>query len=412
MKIKIATLFIISFLITFKIPFADDWIKVGEMKNIQPSKPFVVDLSTMKGTGKIESVVIVKDNAFFPAYFKVDNNKIIVTPVEAFQEESGYQLRLLFNDGKKCYIDLHITKFDEERVKDGVLLKVHPGIGKGYNYPYYLFIPDNVDKKVINRLLVEPNNSGVVTSCYDYQDSRARSIAISYYRYRSAAAELKIPFLVPIFPRSDPKIYTHNLSREAILTKEKDISRLDLQLIAMMDEAKRILDEKGIKTYNRVFLQGFSAAGSFVNRFSLLHPDKVRAVSFGGFGAIPMFPIEEWEGIKLNYPLGVADLKEILNIDFYMNKYVKIPQFVHMGEKDTNEPATYSDCFSKEDEEKIYKILGKKVFPDRWNKCKEISERLKLPARYVSYKNVGHNVGSWEDIVEFFKSNYKPLDSE
>lgn len=75
--------------------------------------------------------------------------------------------------------------------------------------------------------------------------------------------------LVPVFPRptSNWQIYTHALDRDSLITTVSGLERIDLQLLAMIDDARQRLKERDVLIGNEVFLNGFSASGSFVNRF-------------------------------------------------------------------------------------------------------------------------------------------------
>ncbi len=90
------------------------------------------------------------------------------------------------------------------------------------------------------------------------------------------AEKLKYPLLVPVFPRShtDWKTYTHALDRDVICKRNSPLERIDLQLLAMIKDAKTKLASSGYPTKDKFLMTGFSASGTFVNRFALIHPDK------------------------------------------------------------------------------------------------------------------------------------------
>ena len=54
-------------------------------------------------------------------------------------------------------------------------------------------------------------------------------------------------------------------------------------------------------------MNGFSASATFTNRFSFMHPEKIKALAIGGFNGELMLPQNEMNGIKLNYPIGTND---------------------------------------------------------------------------------------------------------
>src|SRR5262249_49789076 len=130
------------------------------------------------------------------------------------------------------------------------------------------------------------------------------------FDYRRIADQLGTPMLIPIFsrPSSEPTIYTHALDRDTLITARPDLQRLDLQLIAMIDDARNRLG--GID--GRVLIVGFSASGMFADRFTALHPDRVRGAAIGSPGGWPIAPMSTYAGHTLRYPVGVGDLETLV----------------------------------------------------------------------------------------------------
>jgi pimeloyl-ACP methyl ester carboxylesterase len=61
---------------------------------------------------------------------------------------------------------------------------------------------------------------------------------------------------VPVIPRprAQWKYYTHALDRDTLEWHEPSVERIDLQLIAMVDDARRRLTAEGIPTEKKIFL--------------------------------------------------------------------------------------------------------------------------------------------------------------
>lgn len=71
---------------------------------------------------------------------------------------------------------------------------------EGFNFPYFLFIPDgtSVEKELL--LIVEPNNSGFVTDDFKRLIEKAIITAsLDFYMGNFVARELKFPLVVPVF---------------------------------------------------------------------------------------------------------------------------------------------------------------------------------------------------------------------
>ena len=116
---------------------------------------------------------------------------------------------------------------------------------------------------------------------------------------------------MPVFPRpaTDWKIYTHALDRDAMLTDKKEYARFDLQLVAMIDDARARLKKDKLKFDKSVLMTGFSASGMFANRFVFLHPDRVKAAAIGSPGGWAIAPVANYKEKTLRYPIGTGDFK-------------------------------------------------------------------------------------------------------
>lgn len=292
----------------------------------------------------------------------------------------------------------------------GKLMKIRANPDKGFNYAYFLFIPDSTDKSKTMHLLVEGNNTGYNLTKFTEELTQDQITGAGGYQLANG---LGTPFLYPAFPRpSDGPyngIYTHDLSRQTMqIPADDDLGRIDLQLVEMIKDAQKRVASEGVKVESRVLIYGYSASSHFGNRFALLHPQMVRAVATGGINSLPVIPAPEWKKTKLRYPLGINDLKELTDIDFVMAEYKKIPQFVFMGQEDTNDTAAAGDCFEPQDTQIIYSLLGKNMTGDRWDTVKAIFSELGIPAQFVLYQRVGHwgmHGYIFDDVVDFFRKN-------
>ena len=133
-------------------------------------------------------------------------------------------------------------------------------------------------------------------------------------RQAALAERLGTPLLVPLFPRpkaagEGDNLYLHALTRAALTAEAPALKRVDLQLLAMADDARKLLAAKGVPVDAKLLLRGFSASGSFVNRFAVLHPERVLAVACGSPGGWPLAPAAKAGGETLPYPVGIADVR-------------------------------------------------------------------------------------------------------
>ena len=300
---------------------------------------------------------------------------------------------------------VHVTDVERLDLSDKLLCRVSENSTEGFNFPYYLFIPQGISLDKPIYLLVEPNNTGV-SNRFESLDKNTKE-SIETCSAGSIARKLKIPLLMPVFPRPGGTLYTHALDRETLLIQKEDLKRIDLQLIAMIAHAQRLLRHNGVGLNERIFMNGFSASGTFTNRFAILHPTVVRAVATGGINSIPTFPTDCWNGTTMRYPVGIADVKEIAGVNFDQAAYKRISQYIYMGALDDNDTLPYSDAYDKEDAELIKNLTEIKMIPDRWDVSQSIYRALGIPAQFFTYKDTGHEIKDEmiADIAAFFQAN-------
>lgn len=295
-----------------------------------------------------------------------------------------------------------ISPLAGESIRINQLLKITPEEGDPYRWPYYLYIPDLNDSDSAT-LLILPNNTGKCSDDFDYHDKRAlRQI----YNMRDFADALRTIIIMPVFPRpeTDWQIYTHALDRDALLTSIPELKRLDLQLIGMIDHSKKMLNDMSITVRDQVLMFGHSAAGMFVNRFCILHPELIRAAAIGSPGGWPMAPLEQWKNQTLRYPIGTADIREITGISFDAETFAEIPMLFFLGDQDDNDAVAYDDAYDSIDREIIMKLFGQTPV-ERWPVIGEIYRDKCHKCEFKMYEGVGHEVNSemWKDIKAFFR---------
>ena len=300
---------------------------------------------------------------------------------------------------------VHVTDIEKLDLSNKLLCRVPENPTEGFNFPYYLLIPQgiNLDKSI--HLLVEPNNTGVGSNFVSLD--RNTKDAIETCSACSVARKLKIPLLMPVFPRPGGTLYTHALDRETLLIREGDLKRIDLQLIAMVAHAQKLLRHNSVKVNKQIFMNGFSASGTFTNRFAILHPTVVRAVATGGINSIPTFPTDRWNDVTMRYPVGIADVKEITDIDLDEVAYKSVSQYIYMGAIDDNDTLPYRDAYDEADAELVKNLIGVKMIPDRWHLSQSIYKALGIPAQFVTYNDTGHEIKDEmiDDITAFFEAN-------
>lgn len=299
-----------------------------------------------------------------------------------------------------------------ESVKNGDLIFTEAQPESGFNFPYFLFIPDKMNVQNEQVLIVEPNNSGFADDDLQKHVEKAkRTAGMEFYTGNYVARKLQYPLLVPVFPRTRTnwKIYTHAFDRDVAHQKNNKLERIDLQLLAMVEDARMKLAEKGFKLNDKFLMTGFSASGSFANRFTAIYPEKVLATAAGGINGLLILPLKQLEDEPLNFPLGVNNFQDLFGKPFNAGAFKNTPQFLFMGELDDNDAIPYEDGYDLDEQELVFKVLGEQMQPARWQKCREIYEQENVNATIKTFSGIGHEQPEAvkDEIVEFFKNHIK-----
>ena len=288
------------------------------------------------------------------------------------------------------------------------ILEIESQEAKGFNFPFYLFIPEGMDKNKPVHILVETNNSGTTSDDLDVHRVKAFRLAENSHATRMAS-RLGVPLLVPTFPRPRTNwwAYTHALDIDTLEIDEGRLKRIDLQLTAMIKHAQDFLRINGFKINDKVFMHGFSASAKFCNRYSYLHPEMVKAVAAGGVNGLPTLPVKEWNRCELPFPIGIAGIERFIDGPFNEKAFGKVAHYIYMGALDKNDTLPSRDAWREEEADIIKKALAEKMMPDRWELSQKIYSRQKLSAQLVTYDGVGHSIKGQmqDDLIDFFKAN-------
>jgi hypothetical protein len=190
------------------------------------------------------------------------------------------------------------------------------------------------------------------------------------------------------------------------LVKNGPMKRIDLQLVAMINEAKTKLQNAGYKINDQILMSGYSSSGVFANRFACLHPELVKAYSAGGINGLLMMPFSKWNDEKLEYPIGTADLKKLTGEDFSFDAFTLIHQFLYMGDDDTTDAVQDDDAYNDKERELIYTAFGKTMVPDRWFACQLQYKVATHNVQFRTYSGVGHEVNGdiMRNLVRFYSA--------
>jgi dienelactone hydrolase len=192
-----------------------------------------------------------------------------------------------------------------------------------------------------------------------------------------------------------------------MLVASGPMKRLDLQLIAMIDDAIARLKARGVVVQQRVLMYGFSASGAFVNRFAMLHPDRVLAVAAGGVNGMLILPLRELNSVALPYPLGLADFEIVTGAPPRVDVWRRVPQFIYMGADDDNDAVLFNDGYTDSERATVFRVIGEKMQPDRWERCQAVYREAGANVTFTTYPDVGHvtNPLMVAVIIDFLRSH-------
>jgi hypothetical protein len=262
----------------------------------------------------------------------------------------------------------------------------------GFHWPYLLVAPSgSAPRQSTATLLVLPNNTGFATEDLELLRGGAMCQLANELAF---ADRLGTPILVPMFPRppaGDDNLYLHALSRASLEVTTPAVARVDLQLIAMIDDARAALAKSGIGVRPRVLISGFSAAGMFANRFAVLHPDRTLAAAVGSPGGWPIAPKATEGRDSLPYPVGIADVATLTGATIDLAALKQVVFFLVIGSEDKNDSVVYRDSFSSSDEALVMRRFGKTPVT-RWKDAQRLYSQAGLQAKFKLYPRAGHEV--------------------
>ena len=302
-----------------------------------------------------------------------------------------------------------------------IVVKANPE--KGFHFPYLL----KTSKKTVdaNYIVVESNNTGSNNSIKGMTSKAKKSL--NWVLGASISKKLKYPILMPVFPFGTSalmqnKYYFPQLDSDVLKIDKDKYRRIDLQLIAMIDDAReKLLKENNQNINEKVIMVGFSSSSLFSARFTFLHPDRVSVAIGGGIGGLLPVPADKINGIEAIYPIGTYDFEKITGKKFDLEEYKKTPQFYYQGTKDKSNPFRRGAEDLTDEEYKIVKKLfvdglpfgdkpvSLKVSTVMWNNSQKYINQIVDNVKFESPKGLGHEITPKmiRKSTKFIKENLK-----
>lgn len=285
---------------------------------------------------------------------------------------------------------------------------IPPNAERGINIPSIIIVPQN--DTIYNQVVLQVNDCDV-----NNLPEMIINGGIVGNQLMAITKESYAPMVIPLLPAmTENGIYFQQLSKECFELPDTDIYyRIDEQVIRIINEAKTILEGKfGIKSSDKIFLNGYSSSAVFAQRFSLIHPEIIETACIGGaIGSIPV------PSRSIGYPIGIEDFEKLFGKKFNMDAYSKIKFRYYVGELETamkadnrvdddGMPAPMHDMsyFDKSVPTEIGRrqreVLGKDIFA-RANKTIEILKKQGIDMDLTIISGRSHNDKSGIGVNEY-----------
>lgn len=402
----------------------------------------VMDLSLLNiNEGDIIGFDIFKGRERADLLYGVDGSRVEFA--SEMEINTDYSLRVLTNS--KFY-KINFKSSDLQDISEtgqAMVVKVPAMPDKGFYWPYYLKIPSNNYKNENisdQRYLMIDTPNGGTRDLVSAEKWTRETLEGSGQPSTWVAEQLWTPMLMPAYPNPNANYfidgiqymtYEHALDREIAtlhlkLQKVKtanivndayrkknldagDFANLDKQLIAMFEHAVEYLNKynHNVAT-DKMFLSGYSATGSFTDRFTAMHPEKVKAVASGGTLDKMVVPLKKHKGEKLIFPVGIYDYKEITGKEFDLKKHGEVARLIYRGDQDNNNTAEfgYLDCHGEDERQMIVRLWGLETTP-RARALRNLYGQSGGKGILILDKGIEHSTSRdmEEYLIDFFKAN-------
>jgi len=165
-----------------------------------------------------------------------------------------------------------------------------------------------------------------------------------------------------------------------------------------------VLSDSEYSFTDEIMLNGFSASGNFVDRFTMLHPDRVQSVTAGGLNGMALLPLETADGHTLDYHVGIADIPEITGSSVDLKALDDVDQFLYMGGEDTNDTIPFLDAWTSEElKQTALDVYGEDMIAERFPTSQDAYTQAGVQAQFRIYEGLGHKPAKIQDLIEFHR---------
>lgn len=271
----------------------------------------------------------------------------------------------------------------------------------GFHSPYFLYTPETPDSATesVNDSQTRPLLVQIMP-WGDFEE-RVESARDAIQGGVMRADVMNCPALVAPLPNGPESGFRSPEEPQDIDPRHE---RVDLQLLAMIEDAKSRLNGGTFTVADQFHFAGGSSSGYFIDAFAALHPEHVEVFSSGanGFAFLPLEKLTEDipthgdpDHETTPWPIGAGNLDERIGEEFNRKAWMKIDQFRWIGaeDQDPENPDEYiHKAFRGSDEidELIEDIFGTLQVDHRFETSRKIYDHLGVPATFTVFEGVGH----------------------
>lgn len=349
-------------------------------------------------------------------------------------ETRSIRVSLYPPEGGRAYDGMSAEVFVSEDVDSaepigGIGYGTEPGVqtieadpDAGFHSPYFLYTPTTSPSSVES--VSNSRKRPLLATAYPWGDFEERvegaNREVEGGLMRAVADATNCPVMA--VPLTLTRGYVGLEPQELTLAHEIEITdprreRVDLQFIAMIEDAKSRLNSDTHTIADEIHYAGGSSAAYFIEKIAPLHPEHISVFSFGANG-LAFLPFEELtddipvhgdpERTTVPYPIGAGNLEELTGEEFNKKAWMDIEQFRWIGaeDQDPEDPDNYIHKrfrSGREISQVVEEIFGTLQVDDRFETSREIYDHLEVPATFTKFEGQPHapDRESMQEVVEF-----------
>jgi predicted esterase len=273
-------------------------------------------------------------------------------------------------------------------------------------YNWFAYVPASLSKAERGYILITGVHGNIRTDDYNQITEESRKLANGRIFF---AESKKYILFVPVIPRPN-NVYAVAFDWKVFLdSSDPFVQRPDMKVNLMIDKLKGDLRRDGYNVHEKVFVEGFSAGAMFAQRYALLHPARVQAIAAGQSGGSIVLPESSYNGIELNWPVGVNDFLSLVGYKFDQAAYKQVPQFIYIGDQDTKNSTLRGtgELWRTQSQIDFMNTTFGATDPVRLRNQSNYLKRLGYNITFKEYAGIGHQYTSqmWDDVFAFFSAN-------